>query len=1024
MELKSLIKKLNSFCCTRLQIKPGAAFKERQRTHLSILLLIFIGLSSLITALSHIFSPDTFIHSWQSLLVEFGFIFFLIIPLFLNCRGHFQKALLLTLTALTLAVFYGANVHSSQYTQPLLLLYLVVPIIVGCTFLSPMRGLLFSAAVICTLIGSAFFMSANGINIMVFHYAAILGLTAILVMATSHYRLRVVREQQAEIADSEGRFQSIAQNSPMGMHMYELTPSGRLKFVMANTASDVLLGVNHSDLLGKYLEDAFPYLKDTEIPQKYIKVARTNDIWWSERIEYDGEEIATALEVYAFQVAQDKMIATFWDVTHRKRTEIELRQKTEDITLLNAINEAVIRGDKMEDITDFLSREFRRIFSCGSVSVFLCSDDQAYLHRTNLAVSGKLLAGIDKSIGGKIPQGRICLTEGSAYLKILKAGDPFLTEDMRDIKSMIAEHASSEAAKRALSKVFESLNFKSMVSIPLVSRESVLGLMEATRQESFTKKEMMRFISMSAQIYTVLRRKQAEEALVESEEKFRNLAEKSPAMIFINKGGNIVYVNKACEDIMGYSKQEFYDPAFDFRKLISPEHLSVIDNNFYDHSHGREVEPFEYSMVGKRGHKINGIINTKIIAYEGAHAILGIITDITERKRAEEERVRLEQQLHQTRKMDAIGQLAGGIAHDFNNQLTGMAGYAEIIREKMAHDMEISKYADNILVAIKSSASLTSQLLAFARKGKYQEAVINIHSTIGEVVALLAHSIDKKISIHQGLHANPPTVFGDPGQLQNALLNLALNARDAMSGGGTLTFSTDIVSLSSSSDTMLNHGLQDGEYLTIVVADTGKGMDSDTIKHIFEPFFTTKPPGAGTGMGLAAAYGTVNNHKGALEVESEPGQGSTFTIYLPLCRQEQVRENSSDFKPAKISKARILLVEDEEMISRIASILLKGMGHEVEVAVNGRDAVDKFIDHGSYIDVIIMDMVMPEMSGSEAFLEMKKLNPKVKVVLTSGYTVDKEAQKILDAGAAGFLQKPYRKAQLSQVIEQALNTPS
>ncbi len=381
----------------------------------------------------------------------------------------------------------------------------------------------------------------------------------------------------------------------------------------------------------------------------------------------------------------------------------------------------------------------------------------------------------------------------------------------------------------------------------------------------------------------------------------------------------------------------------------------------------------------------------------------------------------LEDQLSQAQKMEAIGQLAGGIAHDFNNQLTGIMGYADLLRENLVHNNDLFRYADMIITATRRSANLTAQLLAFARKGKYLDIPINMHKVIGEVISLLEHSIDKKVQIKQNLYANPPIISGDPTQLQNALLNLALNARDAMPDGGEMIFSTDVVFLDKEYCSANPYKILPGSYLQVSITDTGTGIDEETQRHIFEPFFTTKETGKGTGMGLAAVYGTVKNHKGAINVYSELKSGTTFKIYLPLVNSSSDSDSEvKDIEKIIKGNARILVVDDEQLILDLVSDMLESMDYTVVACANGIEAVTRYKKSWKKVDLVILDMVMPEMGGHETFIAMKKINPAIKALLSSGYSFNGEAEKIIKEGVLDFIQKPYQKAELSQKVAQAL----
>jgi signal transduction histidine kinase/ActR/RegA family two-component response regulator len=383
---------------------------------------------------------------------------------------------------------------------------------------------------------------------------------------------------------------------------------------------------------------------------------------------------------------------------------------------------------------------------------------------------------------------------------------------------------------------------------------------------------------------------------------------------------------------------------------------------------------------------------------------------IEEKSRALEES---RERLHQSEKLEAIGLLAGGIAHDFNNQLTGIMAFAELIQAMAKDNAEIRDCAEGILAASRRSSELTGQLLAFARKGNILAIPVDIHQVVGEVISLLSHTIDKRISIHRKFAAHPSMVLGDPTRLENALLNLALNARDSMPSGGAITFATENVTLGEAFCKMLHSETVPGDYVHIRVSDTGCGMDRKTLNRIFEPFFTTKERGKGSGMGLPSVYGTVLSHKGAVTVDSEPGKGSAFHMYLPLLKDAAVTPaGEAQTAPVEKCLGHILLIDDEEIVAESIKRLLVLLGYTVTLCRNGREAIDFYTGSWRSVDIVILDMVMPVMSGGDTFLAMKKINPEIVAFIASGYSLDGEARSILDCGAKGFMQKPFDISEL------------
>ncbi|PKL39435.1 MAG: hypothetical protein CVV41_21160 [Candidatus Riflebacteria bacterium HGW-Riflebacteria-1] len=384
------------------------------------------------------------------------------------------------------------------------------------------------------------------------------------------------------------------------------------------------------------------------------------------------------------------------------------------------------------------------------------------------------------------------------------------------------------------------------------------------------------------------------------------------------------------------------------------------------------------------------------------------------------DRIMLEDRLRHGEKMEAIGQLAGGVAHDFNNQLSGILGFAELLAKKLENEPQLKKMAESIMTSALRSADLTRQLLAFARKGKFVSTPVDAHHLIAEVISLLQHSIDRRITITQQLEAAIPVVAGDPGQLQNAILNLAINARDAMPEGGTLSFSTKNIDIH---EKVMGHDLPPGSYLQICVSDTGTGMNEEVKSRLFEPFFTTKQHGKGTGLGLAATYGAIKNHGGAISVYTELHKGTTFRVLLPVGKHDgQPEVHISKSSGCIPGKGNILLVDDETIVREATAKILEDLGYKVLECRDGEEAAELFRAISHDVDAVILDMVMPRLAGPETFAAMRAINPSVKVLLASGFSINGAASGLLKAGAAGFLQKPYQIDELSQKLHEILRS--
>ena len=479
--------------------------------------------------------------------------------------------------------------------------------------------------------------------------------------------------------------------------------------------------------------------------------------------------------------------------------------------------------------------------------------------------------------------------------------------------------------------------------------------------------------------------------------------------------------NRAAHRLLGYTEEELIGMPF-YKVLVwndtkDIETVSSVDGTDYSRH-------FDSYIQTKGDERIPVSLAMTIIGQEDlqSQGSLYIARDIRARREAENDRKVLEEKLRQSEKMQAIGQLAGGIAHDFNNQLTGIMGYADLLKRKLSTDETLPRYIDSMQMGIRHAAELTGQLLAFARKGKFLTVPVDVHKAINEVVSLLQHSIDKRIRIKQVLLANPALTLGDPTQLQNALLNIALNARDAMPQGGDITFTTDIIELTRQYCEKHSIEVTPGRYLQINITDTGTGIPQETLRHIFEPFFTTKEQGKGTGMGLAAVYGTIKNHRGAIQVLSAVGHGTTFKLFLPHQPTKDTGKLREFLEQPVSGTATIMLVDDEEVVCQMASEMLKELGYSVVVCKNGKDACALYEKQWQYIDCVILDMVMPEMNGLETYKVLRSINANVRVILSSGYSIEGEAQKIVNDGHSIFVQKPYSMVALSKSLHSMIKS--
>jgi len=514
--------------------------------------------------------------------------------------------------------------------------------------------------------------------------------------------------------------------------------------------------------------------------------------------------------------------------------------------------------------------------------------------------------------------------------------------------------------------------------------------------------------------YTYNKRRAADIALRESSEKYRTILESIEEGYFeTDQKGNLAFSNEAFCKILGYPRNQLLGMnSCDYTTPDTAEKISRIMEQIKQT--GRPEDVTDYDVIRKDGSEAALELSISLLTDKNGKpaGFRGMVRDVTQRKETEEEKRLLETQLQQAQKMESIGTLAGGIAHDFNNILMGIQGNATLMLLKIESEHPNYKKIKSIEKFVQNGTELTRQLLGFARRGKYLVKTTDLNEVIEKSSALFART-KKEIQVHTVFHDEIWAVEVDRGQIEQALLNLYVNAWQAMPAGGDVYLKTRNVMLDSRY--VKPFKVEPGKYVEISVSDTGEGIDRKTRERIFEPFFTTKEMGRGTGLGLASVYGIIKSHSGYIDVHSEKGKGTTFTIYLPASEKEAVREKTVPGVMLK-GTGTILLIDDEKMILDVGRELLEELGYTVLSALSGREALDIFQKNSDNIDLVIMDMIMPGMGGGETFDRLRAINPNIKVLLSSGYSVNGQASKILHRGCDGFIQKPFNLNQLAEKI--------
>jgi len=519
----------------------------------------------------------------------------------------------------------------------------------------------------------------------------------------------------------------------------------------------------------------------------------------------------------------------------------------------------------------------------------------------------------------------------------------------------------------------------------------------------------------------ITERKRAEEALRASEERYRTILQTAIDGFWrVNTKGRLLEVNETYCRMSGYSEQEIL--AMSIPDLEAAEAVYDIAARIQKIMAQGE-DRFESRHRRKDGSIFDVEVSVQYRPAEGGY-LVAFLRDITGRKLAGEEKYKLEVQLQQAQKMETVGRLAGGVAHDFNNILTAIIGYGNITLMKMATDDPNRQYIEQMLEASDRAVHLTRDLLLFSRKQPPDRKPVDLNEGIQKLGKFLVRVIGEDIAFKTLLSGGTIPVLADENQIGQVLMNLATNARDAMPKGGTFTISTEQVHLDEEFTTTRGLGMS-GRYAQISVSDTGHGMDEATSRRIFDPFFTTKEVGKGTGLGLAVVYGIVKQHDGHITVYSEPGTGTTFRIYLPVITVEASGEKEKVSEEHPVGGTEIiLLAEDNEVVRKLTVAVLEDFGYTVITAVDGEDAVARYREHGDSIQLLLFDLIMPKKNGKEAYDEIRKIRPDLKIIFSSGYSADIVRDKASIGSEVSIIFKPVSPVELLKKVRSVLDKDS
>jgi PAS domain S-box-containing protein len=503
----------------------------------------------------------------------------------------------------------------------------------------------------------------------------------------------------------------------------------------------------------------------------------------------------------------------------------------------------------------------------------------------------------------------------------------------------------------------------------------------------------------------VPKRRQAEAELRELEERYRTLVDSVSDSIVVLKGDQAVYHNPAYTRLLGHGARSFLDD-------VAPEHRAPF-HLYYGmrQQDGEAPDLYEVDLVTQTGHRVSMEVRASAVDYQGQRATMLVMRDVTERNH-------LQGQLVQAQKMESIGRLAGGVAHDFNNLLSAVMGYAQLADMQLRTEGRIDgNYLDEIRNAAERGAQLTSQLLAFSRRQVIEPKVLDLNELITNLDRMLRRLIGEQVELVVLPSSDAGAIRADSGQMEQVITNLVVNARDAMPAGGTLTIQTGKVTVG------VEAAVGAGEYATVAVSDTGVGMPAHVVERIFEPFFTTKERGQGTGLGLSTCHGIVQQNGGHITVASQPGEGSTFTIYMPSVNHTPGPAQVPEYPTGMLTGSEtVLLVEDEPAVRRLTAEVLLGQGYSVLQASNGVDALRIITSvPEKEIDLLLTDVVMPAMGGGELADRFQASYPDAKVLYMSGYPDARVTESGRLPASARFLQKPVTMSVLAREVRETLD---
>jgi PAS domain S-box-containing protein len=677
---------------------------------------------------------------------------------------------------------------------------------------------------------------------------------------------------------------------------------------------------------------------------------------------------------------------------------VQLKSQLERLVSLQEASTAILSTLDIEELMTLILQQLVDVSVLDRAAIFLVDEEQAILYLAHAV--GAPADCIKEAETYTVPVQK----ESNIIARVARTGKPELVDDVAD---------SQINKENPLIKQFKPQAF---IALPLKVRGKVFGVLLGDQQRAGGKvisTERDFLISFSNQIAIAIHNANLYRKLEESERQYRELVENAHEGIWVvDENGIITFANQRLSAILGYEEML----GRNINNLVTPDKKSFLLKLLVQNMRGLVAQE-EIQMICKEGDHVSAIISSVPIMdgerYKGSFAM---VTDITEKKRMETKL------LHQ-QKMESIGTMAGGIAHDFNNILTGVLGYASLLKYRLRDHEETKRFIDIIETSSLRAADLVRQLLAFSRGTQPEDLqVVYPNRVIRETNRLLESSLGKDLQVELDLHQGLPPIAANSTQVQQAVLNLCLNARDAMPNGGKIIISSAAVDLDGKpSSTYKDLAAEPGQYVRIRVADNGIGITKEDLDKIFDPFFTTKEVGQGSGLGLAMVYGIIQNSRGYVHVDSDKGKGTVFDLFFRVAKDKDREQSLCLLTPGLAGKETVLLVDDEPMVRDLGNEILRSYGYQVVLACDGLEALEIYESRGADIDLVVLDLLMPNLGGKDTLTRLRKLNPAAKVIICSGYASREiDFQQMMVSGVS-LVQKPFKPEELVSAVRQVLD---